>query len=469
MGIRKYTANQDTTITNAFKSNLKTRGTGSNMGSSDILEVFSIYGQSSATSSEASRILVQFPINSILSDRNLSKIPSSGSVNFYLRLFNAPHGETLPNQFTLLVNPISKSFQEGNGLDMEEYTDITRNGDGANWINSSSGTLWNIPGGDFISSSYSQYFDQGIEDLELDITPIVESWISNNIPNYGLGIYLTNTQETQNRSFYTKRFFARTSEFFFKRPIIEARWNSSVTDDRQRFFVSSSLLSQQDNTHTIYFYNYVNGQLKNVPSIGTGQVSVLVYSSASDGVVLNSTPSPITGGYVSTGIYSASFILDTTASIAYDIWYNGAQVYHTGTLKPIKFDALDDNSFSAKYVSTLTNLKNKYSTNETSRLRLFTRLRDWNPNIFTVASNDIQGVVPENIYYKLLRTTDNNVIIDYGTGSLNHTKLSYDGNGNFFDFDFNLLEPNYSYGFKFLILSNGQYEEQDNIWKFRIT
>ena len=44
MAIKKYIAEKDNTITNAFESNLSTRGTGSNMGASDILEVFSIYG-----------------------------------------------------------------------------------------------------------------------------------------------------------------------------------------------------------------------------------------------------------------------------------------------------------------------------------------------------------------------------------------------------------------------------------------
>ena len=54
MAIKKYTANADTTITNAFNSNLTTRGTGSNMGASDVLEVFSIYGQQASSSAELS-------------------------------------------------------------------------------------------------------------------------------------------------------------------------------------------------------------------------------------------------------------------------------------------------------------------------------------------------------------------------------------------------------------------------------
>ena len=75
MGIKRYTAYKDNTITNAFKSDLQTRATGSNMGLADSLEVFSIFAQANSSSLEASRILVQFPVSSsdpgdtILADR----------------------------------------------------------------------------------------------------------------------------------------------------------------------------------------------------------------------------------------------------------------------------------------------------------------------------------------------------------------------------------------------------------------
>ena len=50
MAIKRYYATKDNTITNAFKSNLTTRGVSGNMGQSDILEVFSIYAQASSSS-----------------------------------------------------------------------------------------------------------------------------------------------------------------------------------------------------------------------------------------------------------------------------------------------------------------------------------------------------------------------------------------------------------------------------------
>ena len=90
MAIKKYYANKDNTITNAFRQDLTTRGTGANMGLSDIVETFSIYGQASATSTELERILIEFPISEIITDRSNDLIPQAGEVSFVLNMYNAP-------------------------------------------------------------------------------------------------------------------------------------------------------------------------------------------------------------------------------------------------------------------------------------------------------------------------------------------------------------------------------------------
>ena len=91
MGIMRFTASADNTITNAYRSSLldNQRATGSNMGAADVLEVFSIYSQASASSGELSRALVKFPVTEISASRLSGDVPASGSVNFFLRMFNA--------------------------------------------------------------------------------------------------------------------------------------------------------------------------------------------------------------------------------------------------------------------------------------------------------------------------------------------------------------------------------------------
>jgi hypothetical protein len=473
MAIKRYFSNADTTITNAFRSNLSVRGVSGNMGQSDILEVFSIYAQTNASSSELSRILVQFPISDVVADRTNGLIPASGSVSWFLKLYNAKHSQTLPKDYTMTISAVSSSWNEGYGLDMEEYSDIGY----ANWntaSSSSSGTSsWASAGGDYHTSPTASYFfSNGTEDLIVDVSPIVEQWIAGTKSNYGFGVKLSSSHEQAAQSFYTKKFFARGTEFFFKKPTLEARWNSVRRDNRGYFFASSSLASAADNLNTIYLYNVVRGQLKNIPAVGTGNIYVKVYTDSSGSTTITPTPNnPVTGGWVSTGIYSASFALNTTATEVFDRWFDSTLTtcFHTGAIDIYDLDS-QDYSPSNRYVVSCTNLKSIYYPEEQARFRFFTRKKDWSPTIYTVATSFIPSEIIESASYKLVRVSDNLEVIPYGTGSLLHTGLSYDVSGSYFDLDMNLLEAGYSYQMKlsFYDGATNSWKEQSETFKFRV-
>ena len=541
MGIKRYTADKDNTITNAYERNLITRGTGSNMGASDVLEIFSIYGQAFNSSSagitkttELARVLVQFPVATILADRNSGDIPVSGNVDFYLRLYNAKHGETVPKDMTLTVVPVSSSWEEGFGLDMENYQDLTKNKEGSNWINSGGTTAWATIGGAYLTASTNNdygdrrvevTFENGTEDLELDVTDTVERWIKGTLenggfPNYGFGVYLTASQEAyfsaseggfssgsviQNtlgatRSYYTKRFFSRTSEFFFKRPLIEARWDSTIKDNRGNVQYSSSLLTADDNLNTLYLYNYVNGQLKNIPNLtdASGKIYVQIFSGSTESTptgsaidlvtstdyVSTAVPTVVTGGYVSTGIYSASFALTAAASTVtkfYDVWHLdgtsqlGAQIY-TGSFSPKLFAASNRNSRS-RCVLNITNLKPSYDVTENPRIRVFARLKDWSPTIYSKATANVENIIVDDVYFKITRVLDNSNIITFGTGSsspqvvgsnASYTRLSYDISGSYFDLDMSMLEPGYMYAINLAIYKEPGYDQYGQSFNFRV-
>lgn len=491
MSIKRYVATKDNTITNAFASNLITRGTGSNMGLSDISEVFSIYGQASTSSLEKSRVLTEFSTVKIQADRTAGTIPASGSVDFYLKLYNAKHGQTLPREFTLVVLPISRSWQEGRGLDMEEYSD-----DGySNWeaaSSSSSGVVnWTTAGGDYHTGAYvpgstlpsfSQTFPKGTEDLEINITSLVEEWLAAGAAparqNYGVGVMLTSSQEdgSEERSFYTKKFFARGTEFFYKRPVIEAQWDSSRKDDTRNFYQSSSLATATDNLNTLFLYNYVRGQLKNIPSVGTNDILLSVYSTlggskitlpVGGGVAANNDAN-VTGSNVATGIYSATFAYTGSATTIYPVWHSGSTEFHTGSAITVQSFAANNFDPNPKYVTAITNLKSNYDRDEVARFRLFTRQKDWNPTIYVKATSEIEPEIIEDAYYKVVRITDGLEAIPYGTGSNNHTRMSFDKSGSYFDLDMELLEAGYSYKLQFAYYVNGAYHEQPEMFKFRV-
>ena len=494
MAIKRYYASKDNTITNAFEENLSTRGTDANMGAADILEVFSIYGQASSASAEASRALIKFDCtastNSIQADRTAGVIPASGSVSFYLRLYNAPHGQTLPKSYTMDISAVSGSWTEGTGLDMELYKDKGS----SNWVSSSDGNTWTTAGGDYFtdtSSSFTASFDDGTEDIELDITTLVEQWLDSagNVlgskEDEGVGIKISSAYETATRSYYTKKFFARGTEFFFKKPCIEARWNSSVQDDRGNFYYSSSLATAAENLQTIYLYNYFRGRLRNIPSIGTGAIYVNLYSGSTaptgsaitlvaDGTYVTSdSPTFVTGGWVSTGIYSASFAMtaaSTPLETVFDVWNDGSGTqFYTGSFEPT---VLSPSAVapSEEYFISITNLRQSYRNDETARFRIYTRQKDWNPTIYTraVATPEVQ--IAESGSYEIYRVVDDLKVIPYGTGSDNQTVMSYDASGSYFDLDMSMFETGYSYGIKLSFYNQdiGAWVEQPETFKFKV-
>ena len=620
MAIKRYFARKDNTITNAYKANLTTRGVSGNMGQSDILEVFHIYGQASSASSENTRILIDFDIDAISSDRSDGNIPASGSVNFLLRMYNAEHSQTTPKDFTLVASAVSQSWDEGLGLDMEEYSDE----DASNWISASQGTPWaditgrataeitvtdagaplndqtfillnsagtettyetnvtidfnsqpggtaggtiqlgingtgggaagkvnlasaiaasinattdadftavsdgvdkvtitqttpgtvgnksntnvdvdgitvgnftggtNIEGGSYITGSdaapleytFTQFFDNGFEDLEIDVSHLVEDWIKGEsgggLDNYGFGVQLSSTLESATDSYYTKMFFARGSQFFFKRPVIEARWDDSKKDNRGNFYLSSSLVPAGDNLMNLYLYNVVRGNLTDIPAVGTNDILVSIYSGSTGptgdklflpvgGGVVAKGDINITGSHVETGIYSCSFAyVSSSVTKIYDVWHYDSIEYHTGSaVSVLTYDSQNYN-FDQKYVSNVVNLRATYSTDETSRFRLYVRQKDWSPTIYNVASKEIETSIIEDVYYKIVRSTDDLEVISFGTGSLNHTRLSYDASGSYFDLDMSLFDTDTAYEMSFAYLINGSYVEQPERFRFRV-
>lgn len=486
MAIKRFFATKDNTITNAFKDGLTTRGTGSNMGAADVMEVFSIYGQASSASSELSRALVQFDTTAVSTQRAAGNIPASGSVDFYLKMSDAEHTESTPRQFTLTIAAVSQSWTEGTGLDTVNYTDLGV----SNWIKAASSTNWTNEGGDFLTGSgdslmfTSKFFDKGTEDLEVNVTSLVEEWLIGTTGSYGFGVFLTSSQETAAESYYTKKFFARGSEFFHKRPVLEARWNDFVGDDSSNFYLSSSRAPAADNLNTIYMYNYVRGQLVNIPSIGTGAIRVSLYSGSTGptgsalnlpagGDVASAGDTNAVGGFVSTGIYSASLAY-TSSSITsvYPVWHDGSGTeFFSGSAVTVKSQE-DASAFPIKdWVINITNLKPTYSTDEVARFRLYVRPKNWNPNLYTVAQTQIETTPIEKAYYQLTRVIDDSTIIAYGTGSGNesYTQLSYDASGNYFDLDMGMLQSGYTYQLSFLFNLVGDYSEQRTKFKFRVS
>ena len=488
MAIKRYYLTKDNTITNAFKADLLTRGTDANMGASDILEAFVIHGQTSASinaaNAEQSRILVEVAVDEILQDIENEVIPSS-SVSYVLKMYNAPHADSLPMDYSLDVAILTSSWAEGTGLDMENYSDRGA----SNWISGTVGTPWTANGSDYnrtTAYSSSFYFSGGVEDLELNIDFAMDKWRTGTTPNYGLVIkHPDNIIAGGLGSYFTKKFFSRTSDFNLFRPYVEARWDSRREDDRGKITKTSVLRSNADNMNTLFLYNTVDGNLKDIPNLEGPQQEIFVqfYSSSNSeptGSPLNvkdttgATVTTILGGlgvekssYL-TGAYSCSFgFSEDNIDIVHDVWHSGSVQYYTGSFS---VDSLEAKPllYNEEYVNTIENLQNSYIKGQKPVLRMFSRLKDWSPNIYTVATQEIEPEIINSAYYRIRRTVDNFEVIPFGTGSTNHTLLSYDVSGNYFELDTSVLEKGYSYNIDFVFKKRGTFEQQPETFKFRI-
>lgn len=731
MTIKRYISKKDNTIANALRENLTGRSTKANMGASDILELFSIYGQASSSSIEHTRLLLEFPVSSISLDRTNNIVPSSGSVNFKLKLSNAEHGQTTPENFQISVHPILRTWTEGDGLDMESYLDL----EACNWLSSSEGVLWHNTGSDFASSTiintssipleYTQTLENGVEDIDIDITGLAEEWIkyyesnataasgsinflvnptqgninasgsitisgdpsndqtftlsdasgsqvfivitdendfdgttndgsgrtpigiqavlgnnpniatrfataingqpnvaitavaSSNVvnliqdvggargntaidisglsnatkqdfikghdeqkisiyshegenyvytfitsstisvgnavsiqvsgtsaatagalqervksdfagkittglngsilsltqsvqglhgntfisssipavtasidsfsggsgmPNYGIVFKFQDAYEdgTNERSYYTKKFYSRTSHEFFKRPLIEAQWDDSIKDDRNYIAKSSSLSPAAENLNNIYLYNRRRGSLVDIPATGSNFVVKLFSSLGSSpetlpvggGVVLGGQTF-ITASRESLGVYKAQFAYTGSETFLYDVWHSSS-AYEIGEIftgsgftvytesNPAYYEIPD-------YNVNITNLKDSYLPTEKTTFRVYTRNKNWNPNVYTKATQQAPVNNIKELFYKIVKVSDNYEVISYSTGSTpSYSSLSYDNQGSFFDLDMSLLESNNAYEVSFVFKDGPNYLEQKEKFRFRV-
>ena len=342
-----------------------------------------------------------------------------------------------------------------------------------------SGTWANVGGADIalsggsVVTGLSQSITTGSQDLSIDVTSFVEEWISeSNYKNYGFLVKITDAFEALNTtptsveptnsvgvsaSFYTKHFHSRTSDKVFSRPAIEAQWDNSKADNRANFYYSSSLAPAADNLNKLFLYNKIRGNFKDIPNLEGNTLSVSLYSvsgaTPGDGreltIVGGASSTVATAGKDSTGIYSCSLGLVSGAyETIYDVWFTGSTVLYRGTFTPKEFSA-DDYYGDRKYIFKIRNGKTFYNITDSQRLHLYTRAKNTTPNIFTVSQNTSQVTILPDIFYRVVRTYDDLVVVPFGTGSNKHTKLSYDASGSYFDFDFGNLQKDFEYKFEF--------------------
>jgi len=220
-----------------------------NTGTDQIIELWKITSGSQIesivdafVSNEAttnSRILIQFDFTDIKQKITSGEI--SGSVRYYLNLY-ATYAYNNTTDYEIKAYPLSSSWVNGTGFS-NSRPNIQ---DGVSWKYSDNGyqkTQWALPpsgsnaaleynsiqgGGVWYTGSgfeCSQSFSLDTSDVRMDVTDIVNKWISEEIPNNGFIIKYPSLLETNSSQMGKIQFFSRESHTIFI-PKIDAYWNT---------------------------------------------------------------------------------------------------------------------------------------------------------------------------------------------------------------------------------------------------
>lgn len=214
-----------------------------------IRDIYYPYYVFNITSSK-SRTLMQFDISSIsksIADGSIK----TGSFRCYLTLRNSKANE-LPLEYDILAYPLSQSWKVGDGKYQDGGSDY-----GVSWkyTDGNGGTLWNSTGGDLISTiSSSQSFNKSNSDIKMNITNIVNEWITGSIQNNGL-ILITSLESSSLLNQNNLKFFSTETNTIYS-PYLDVYWDDSV-------YVTGSLES------SIFPYTIVLQNVKNEYKFGS--------------------------------------------------------------------------------------------------------------------------------------------------------------------------------------------------------
>jgi hypothetical protein len=126
-------------------------------------------------------------------------------------------------------------------------------------------------------------------------------------------------------------------------------------------------------------------------------------------------------------------------------------------------------------VHSLYDLKPVYNVNEVVNLHLYSQLKDWNPVAIPTASSGTPTAVLTKAYYRVINDVTDEVLIPYGISgtngsSIDYTRLSYNDEGNYFQFNMINVPTGTLVRFEFIYEVSGTWTWiNGNDFKFRVT
>lgn len=302
-----------------------------NAGQSPITELW--YGGGSSSDlylrNSISRFMIYFDLTHLQSKMTNYEINQSKISQFTLNLKNAiPRKAVLDDEFQydtlskyiatsfdLICFPINQDWDEGRGQDLlkEVYT-AKQSGNPhitgySNWNNSKLISTWTEPGiynNPTASTAFvsSQHFDLGSEDMRMDVTDIVNNWLSGGT-NYGFAVGFSRPFELiSGDSRFISSFYTEKTNSSFK-PFLEVTYDQTILDDRKN--MSTNRMCR------LFLYTYSGNNSVNYFSAST----VSIKNSANADIITGLTPTLLTTGSYYVDVWMSSA---TIGQKYFDVW-----------------------------------------------------------------------------------------------------------------------------------------------------
>lgn len=244
------------------KDNVIIKDSLTNLGASPINELY--YG-GTLSNPQYSRLLFHFGESELKYKYDNCELGDLSKVKHTLTLY--PSGNSnfqdacLAKDFTLCLYKLNQQWSEGCGQaencsdcgSILSINDSSCNQEASNWIYAENTTEWDVSGQTLTTGDLITCIDVScnICQLDIDITDIVNEFITGNTINYGFVLCFSEAQELsplQNTQFIS--FFARNTSTYFQ-PFVQTEYINPIFDDRNRFYAGKE--------NTLYLYSTVGG------------------------------------------------------------------------------------------------------------------------------------------------------------------------------------------------------------------
>lgn len=280
-----------------------------------------------------------FPILSALT--HTLHFTNTGFFDSSLLTSETADGKARSSSFDLIVFKINQDWDEGCGYDYDTANLLDNSVVStapSNWVESRTLTTWSGGNGVYSGSPSgitiaTQHFDQGNENLEVDITDYVNGLLTGDT-NYGLGIAYTRAlEETPTSDLQYVGFFSRFTQTIYQ-PYVETRYNKHITDARSNFYT--------DVNNRLYLYVNIANNPTNLDSLPTCKI----YDN-NDVLFSSYTSTAVT--HVTKGVYSIDIKVPDNGSnnctIYSDVWSGLTIGGITRPAAELQFSLKDSNDY----------------------------------------------------------------------------------------------------------------------------